>query len=175
MAPEPVRPVSPGTAELDQIRWLSPMWLVPIVAIGIALALGWESWRQRGPDVTITLESAEGIAPGKTEARYKDVKVGSVIDLQLSQDLQSVQVNARLQPEMEKHLSDSTQFWVVTPRISASGISGLDTLLSGVYIEVDPGKGGRGYKREFTGLKTPPQVHSYDVGSSFSLVATNWL
>ena len=153
-----------------EVKALSAVWLIPLLAFAIAGFLAWQAWLDQGPAVEITFDHARGIVSQKTEVRYKDVQVGVVEELRLSDDLSNVHVSVRLSPEMTGHLSQHTRFWVVTPRISSSGVSGLDTLFSGVYIEVDPGEPGT-EQFEFTGLAVPPLVRSGDNGTVFTLIA----
>ena len=153
-----------------EMKALSAVWIVPVLALLIAAFLAWQAWLDKGPEVEITFDHARGIVPQKTPVRYKDVQVGVVESLRLSNDLKEVHVIAEMSPEMEGHLTNNTRFWVVTPRISSSGVSGLDTLLSGVYIEVDPGEPGD-EQHQFVGLSLPPLVRSGDNGTSFNLIA----
>jgi len=156
--------------EVNKLRGISPVWLVPIVALVIALWLGIKVWQETGPTVQITLSQAAGIEVGKTLVKYRDVEVGTVTDMKLSDDFEQVQVYVQLEPEMQKVLSINTRFWVVTPRISLSGVSGLNTLLSGVYIEMDPGAEGA-YEDKFQGLSEAPEIRSYDKGTSYTIVS----
>ena len=115
--------------QVNAIRQISPVWLVPITALLIAIWLGVKVWQETGPTVRITLAQAAGIEADKTLVKYRDVEVGTVVDMSLSEDFEKVQVHVELDPEMEEVLSENTRFWVVTPRVSLSGISGLNTLL----------------------------------------------
>ena len=65
------------------------------------------------------------------------------------------------------HLNAGTRFWVVRPRISLGNFSGLETLVSGAYIEMDPGEGEAA--REFVGLEDPPVVRADVPGREFIL------
>ena len=159
-----------SSLKVTKLRKVSPVWLVPMVALIIAIWLGVKVWQETGPTVKITLSQAEGIEVGKTLVKYRDVDVGTVIDMKLSDDFEQVQVYAQLVPEMQKVLSMNTRFWVVTPRISLMGVSGLNTLLSGVYIEMDPGKEGT-YEDEFEGLSEAPTLRSYDKGTSYTVIS----
>ena len=149
---------------------ISPVWVVPFIALLIALALGVRAWQQKGEQIEIIFEAAGGIQVGKTEIRLKDVPVGKVTKLNLSEDLTRVHAMVTLDRSMSRHLSEHTRFWLVTPRISASGVSNLGTLVSGVYIVMDPGK-KEGYKDSFQGLSEPPAVQSDDKGTQYILRA----
>ena len=151
---------------------ISPVWFVPLIALIIAIVLGVQAWQKKGEEIEIIFESAGGIQVGKTEIRLKDVPVGKVTKLNLSEDLKRVHATVTLDRTMSRHLSEKTRFWLVTPRISSSGISNLGTLVSGVYIVMDPGK-KVGYKDSFVGLSEPPAVQSDEKGTQFILRAEN--
>lgn len=150
-------------------RGLPLVWLVPLVA---ALIGGWLAWRtlgERGPSITITFDTAEGLDPGKTKVRYRDVDVGTVQGVEVSPDLSSVVVTVRMVKGAAGYLNQGTRFWVVRPRLGFGGVSGLGTLVSGAYIGIDPGQGDR--VSEFRGLEEPPLIRSSSPGRRFSLNA----
>lgn len=150
-------------------RW-SVLWLLPLVAIALGAWLTYQAWREKGPEILIRFDKGEGLEAKQTLIKYKDVNVGRVETLALSDDLKSVLVTARLNRELGAHLSENTRFWVVKPSITSKGISGLDTLVSGVYIAVDPGPEGED-QRTFEGLSKAPIVASDRPGKRFSLQA----
>ena len=112
----------------------------------------------KGPLVRVTFETAEGIVSGKTEIRCRNVKVGIVDDVELSDDLRYVTVSLRMDPEATKLLRSTAVFWVVKPRVSAGDVSGLGTFLTGAFIELDPGPedGHTKPRTEYKGLERPP-------------------
>ncbi|MFZ3044410.1 MAG: MlaD family protein, partial [Desulfatirhabdiaceae bacterium] len=151
-------------------RQFSIVWLVPIIA---ALIGGWLIYRalsEKGPEVAITFQTAEGIEVGKTKIKYKDVDIGQVTGLSLTPDLARVLVKAEFVKEASAYLMENTRFWVVRARVAAFGVSGLSTLFSGAYIDMDPGKPGKP-QLEFTGLEEPPIVTTVDPGRIFILKA----
>jgi paraquat-inducible protein B len=150
-------------------RRLSAIWLVPLVAGAIAIWLAVVTLREQGPTVVITFETAEGLEAGKTKVRYKDVEVGTVSEVRLSDDLKGIAAVAELSKQVAPFMGEGTRFWVVRPRVGASGVSGLGTLLSGAYIGFDPGEGER--TSTFTGLENPPPIASDVPGRSFLLHA----
>jgi paraquat-inducible protein B len=81
-----------------------------------------------------------------------------------------VRVFAMLDRQVSRHLSENTRFWLVSPRVSTSGVSNLGTLISGIYIVMDPGKPGE-LHQVFTGLSEPPAIQSDDQGTQFLLRA----
>lgn len=149
---------------------LDLVWLIPIVAALIAAALAVKAISEKGPTITISFVSAEGLEAGKTRIKYKDVDVGKVRSIQLSQDLTHVSVTAEMVPEISDFLTDTTRFWIVRARVTASQVSGLGTLFSGVYIGMDPGKQGSS-ARDFEGLESPPLVTMDMPGRHFNLRA----
>lgn len=146
------------------------IWVVPIVA---ALIGGWlvvKGILERGPTITITFKTAEGLEAGKTKIKYKNVDVGEVKQVTLSDDHQRVVATAELVKEAEPYLVEDSRFWIVRPRVSGGQVSGLGTLFSGSFIGLDIGKSDN-RRRQFTGLDTPP-VFTTDVpGRQFVLVS----
>lgn len=150
---------------------MSLIWLIPIIAGGIAIWLGYNAILTRGPLVTLTFNSGDGLTAGQTQVKHKAVALGTVEDVRLSKDLQHVVVQVRMHRAAEPILTDHARFWVVRPRLTPGDISGLETLVSGAYIEVDPGTPGGKRQLSFTGLETPPAVRSDEPGHSFVLKA----
>ena len=146
------------------------VWVVPILAVLIGGWLIYKNLMARGPIARVSFETADGIASGKTEVRCRSVRVGMVKDLVLSEDLNSVLVNIQMDEHTAALLRDGTRFWVVRPRVSGADISGLGTLLTGVYIELEPGSGAAGIT-EFRGLETPPPTNSNVPGRRLILTA----
>ena len=110
-------------------NWLpSLVWLIPIVAAVVGLTLVAKILVERGPIITISFVSAEGLEAGKTKVKYKDVDIGQVQSITLSKDRSHVITTVQLTKEAESFTADDTRFWVVRPRVAASGISGLNTL-----------------------------------------------
>lgn len=159
-----------GRSITRRIGSISPIWIVPIAALLIALGLGFRAWEQNGARVEIVFDSASGIEVGKTRIRLKDVEVGKVTSVRLTSDLKQVRVIADLDKDVSPHLGSNTRFWVVTPRVSASGVSNIGTLISGVYIVMDPGEPGVD-QSVFIGLDEPPAIRSDEEGRSFVLQA----
>ena len=133
----------------------SKVWLVPLVALVIGLWMTYSHYAGRGPIIEITFQSGEGIQAGTTKVRRKNVEIGEVLDLRLSEDAESVVLSVRIYGHAEQLLREDSQFWVVRPRIGAAGVSGLSTLLSGAYIELSPGS-EEDLADNFEGLETPP-------------------
>ncbi len=155
---------------IAKIRGMSSVWLLPIVAALIGLWLIYDPLSKQGPTIPITLMTAEGIVEGKTKLKLKNVEIGVVESVAVKEDLQGVVLTASMSKQAEPFLTDTTRVWVVLPRLSAKGVSGLGTLVSGAFIEVDPGPGGAA-KRDFAALETPPVVKANTPGREFVLKA----
>jgi paraquat-inducible protein B len=153
-----------------QKRRFSIVWLVPLVAVAIGGWLVYKAITEKGPTITITFKSAEGLEAGKTKVKYKDVELGQVASIELSDDLSHVVVTAEMAKQAEKFVSENTRFWVVRARVGATGVSGLGTLFSGAYLELDPGKPGK-TAHKFKGLEKPPIVTADLPGSHYTLEA----
>jgi len=149
---------------------LSLVWLVPLVALLVAGSLFVRQVLLAGPRIEIEFASAEGVEPGKTEVRYKEVAIGKVEDVNLRGDRKRVVVTARLNRSAAGFAVDDTLFWVVRPRVGTAGISGLGTLLSGTYIGADAGVSTTS-RDSFVGLEVPPYVLRGEPGSVFVLQA----
>ena len=150
----------------------SIVWIVPIVAALVALGLAAERVLSEGPTVTVVFASAEGIEAGKTFVKYKDVNIGQVTAVRLTGDFANVEVTARIAKSAAGLMVEDAKFWVVRPRISLSGISGLSTLLSGDYIGFEAGASQK-KQRSFTGMEVPPPVTRGAAGTQFTLNAAD--
>ncbi len=165
--PEPI--IKPAR----NFHW-SWVWLVPLLALLVGLSLLASVWVQSGPVITISLESAAGIEAGQTKLRYRNVVVGEVAAVKVANDRQHVLVDVQLQRDGAKFITQpESKFWVVEPRFSISGVSGLDTIISGVYISVDAPLHleDKSPVFKFEGLANPPEVLSGQKGTRFVLYA----
>ncbi|MCB5225580.1 intermembrane transport protein PqiB [Alishewanella sp. 16-MA] len=130
-------------AEVSPIKQWSPIWVVPIVAILIGLWMLYNHFQQQGAMLLLVAENAEGIVAGKTQIKNRNVDVGQVVSVELSEDLSQVMIKARMKPNVTPLLNEASQFWVVKPQIGRGGVTGLNTLMSGSYIELQPGDATR--------------------------------
>jgi len=144
-----------GEARIQKVRNWSPVWIFPIVTALIGAWILFYHYSHQGPEVTLITTNAEGIVGGKTTIKSRSVDVGVVESTTLTDDLTHVAIKARLNAGMEKLLQSDSVFWVVKPQIGREGISGLGTLLSGVYIELQPGSKGS-QPESYTLLDSPP-------------------
>ncbi len=133
------------------------VWIVPLVAAVIGITLLVNNWRERGPRISITFQSGEGLEVGKTLVKYRDVTIGRVSQITLDPDRTHVEVVADLVKSASDLATEGARFWVVRPRIGVGWASGLDTLLSGAYIGVEAGSGGAS-RTHFVGLEVPPPL-----------------
>ena len=152
-------------------RNLGWVWLIPIVAALVGLSILYNTWSKQGPRIFITFNAATGLEIGKTQIRYRDVVIGLVKDIRLTETRDKVVVQVDLDKDAAGFANEATRFWVVKPRIGFSGVSGLSTLMSGAYIETDTNHslGGNAIKKEFVGLEEPPPISSDRPGSRFTL------
>jgi paraquat-inducible protein B len=155
--------VEPGRSWLPSL-----VWVIPLIAALVGVALVIKSVAESGPTIVLSFISAEGLEPGKTKVKYKDVDIGSVKTIKLTKNLARVEVEVQLTKEAEDFAVKDSRFWVVRPRIGTTGVSGLSTLLSGSYIGADPGH-TQDTEKHFVGLETPPPITGDQKGRPFTL------
>lgn len=151
---------------------ISIVWLIPLIALLTGIWLGYKAWSEMGPTIKISFKSAEGLVAGKTKIKYKNVEIGTVDEIELSPDMSHVVLTANMVKSASDYLTETTRFWVVRARVAAGEVSGLETVLSGAYIGIDPGAGGAKTKF-FTGLEIPPVVTKELTGRHFYLRSDN--
>ncbi|WP_222890068.1 intermembrane transport protein PqiB [Enterobacter sp. C2] len=144
-----------GEAKVQKVKNWSPVWIFPIVTALIGAWILFYHYSHQGPEVTLITTNAEGIEAGKTTIKSRSIDVGVVESATLTDDLTHVEIKARLNADMQKLLHGDTVFWVVKPQVGREGISGLGTLLSGAYIELQPGTKG-GVRDDYQLLDSPP-------------------
>jgi paraquat-inducible protein B len=159
-------------ASTRRSRRLSAIWLLPIVAVAIGAWLAWDTLSKEGPTITITFETAEGLQAGQSQLKFRDIVLGTVKVLALSEDHSHVLVTVATTRQAEPLLTGNAQFWVVKPRLFAGNVSGLSTLVSGSFIGMLPGDATDPSKRDFAGREDPPVLASNVPGRTFLLKAT---
>lgn len=164
-------PTAISRAPVDRKRRVSLIWAIPFVAMLIGAWLVFDTFSKRGPLITVTWTSGQGLVAGQSHVKHKDVDMGVVQSVVLSDDLRFVTVTIRMNQNAEPMLTTNAQLWVVTPRFFAGNLSGLGTLLSGSYIELNMSALGGAPKRAFTGLEDPPLLQSDVTGTTFLLKA----
>jgi paraquat-inducible protein B len=156
-------------AAVRHTRWPGWVWAVPLAALGIVIWLGVQAFLHGGPKIEVSFATAGGIKAGDTKVRYKDVEVGSVDDLKLSDDLKGVVATLRMARKVEPLLREGTRFWIVGGKLDLADLSAVKTVVSGPFIRMDPGPGKPA--RRFAGLDEPPPVPSGTPGTGFVLDA----
>jgi paraquat-inducible protein B len=147
---------------------ISLIWLVPLVAVLIGGWLAVQAILEKGPTITISFKTGEGLEAGKTKIKYKDVEIGTVKHVVLSPDHKRVIASAELSKDAENMLADDSRFWVVRPRISGGTVSGLGTLIAGSYIGMDVGV-QKAKRHDFVGLESPPVITADVPGREYVL------
>ncbi|MFK7743750.1 MAG: intermembrane transport protein PqiB [Roseobacter sp.] len=135
---------------------LSIVWIIPFLALALALGVAFQSYNDRGPIITIEFENGSGIAPRETDVRFRDVKIGIVEDISFSPDLSSVIAQVRIDKDVAPFIDAGASFWVVRPQLTAQGVTGLDTVISGVFIEGSWDSDIGPLRNNFKGLDTAP-------------------
>lgn len=147
---------------------LSAVWIIPIVAALVGVGIAVQRILSEGPTIRITFETGEGIEAGKTAVKYKDIEIGTVTKVSMTDNHAHILVTAKMEKSAEGMLDSEARFWVVKPRVTLGGVSGLVTLFSGSYIAFEPGK-SKVEQRDFVGLETPPAVRRDRPGGQFVL------
>lgn len=167
------QPRAPGQAPVKTRRFsISLVWIVPIIAVLVGISLVVHNLMQEGPSIIVTFKTGSGLTANKTEVKYRNVVIGQVTDVELSDDQKSVNATIKLAKQAETFTREDSQFWVVRPRIGAGGVSGIDTLLSGDYIGADIGQSNSRAKH-FKGLENPPPITYGEPGKRFNLHASD--
>jgi paraquat-inducible protein B len=171
MAEDPNPPNVPQATVVPRSRArVSVVWVIPVLAAVVALGIAVQRILSEGPTITITFKAAQGIEAGKTFVKYKDVNIGQVTKVELTADSSMVEVTAKMAKSAAGLMVEDATFWVVEPRVTLSGVSGLGTLLSGNYIGFEVGKSHK-KQSTFTGLEIPPIITSGQPGRRFVLKA----
>ena len=157
-------------ANVTDSRRLSAVWLVPLLALVVGLWMLFQQWHQQGPTITINFQSATGLEKGKTKIKTRDLDIGLVTDIRLTEQHDGVIVTAEINKSAANLLKSDTKLWVVSPRITRSGVSGLNTLLSGAYIKLAPGS-ATDEEDHFIGLNEPPVTPAGTPGKHITLTS----
>ncbi|MBH0016522.1 intermembrane transport protein PqiB [Pseudoalteromonas sp. NGC95] len=160
------------TAEITKEPKISAIWIIPAIALLVGMWMLYQYQSNKGPTIFIEMPQAEGIIAGKTEIKVRSVKIGQIDHVRLSDTQDSVIARAQIDKNYNNLLTDDAKIWVVKPRIDETGISGMSTLLSGVYLEFSPGE-SKELKERFK-LQDEPALIGKDVkGGRFKLMSYN--
>lgn len=164
----------PNTAVIQRRRrWRpSPVWLIPLGAALIGLWLVYQNVISRGPEITLAVDTADGLEAGKTLVKVRSVEVGHVTAVKLSDDYDGAVATVQMNPGTDELLVDNSRFWVVKPRVGRQGISGLGTILSGAYVQLQPGDAQK-TKRRFDVRDSAPAVSTNEPGLTLRLTSDN--
>lgn len=160
------------TANVTTKPKISAIWIIPLIALLVGIWMLYQYQANAGPTIYIKMPHAEGIIAGKTEIKVRSVKIGQIDAIRLSDSQDSVIARAQIDKNYNELLTDDAKIWVVKPRIDETGISGMSTLLSGVYLEFSPGESKK-LKERFV-LQDEPALIGKDVkGGRFQLLSYN--
>ncbi len=153
----PPKPADMVSSSPARRKMPSPIWLVPILALIVTLGIAWSAYNGRGKLIEVEFTDATGITPGETSLKFREITVGKVESVEFTPDLTKVKIGIRVDKGIAEFIDSDAEFWIVRPEVSAQGISRLDTVLSGVFIEGswDASKSGQ-ETTVFTGLDRPP-------------------
>ncbi|MEY8828981.1 MlaD family protein [Sedimentitalea sp. XS_ASV28] len=168
---EDLKPADMDVTPPSRSPWrnLSLVWVVPVLALLVSLMVAWKAYSDRGVLIEISFENAAGIKAGETALRYREVTIGMVEKVGFSDDLKTVEVSVRVQKEVAPFINETAQFWVVRPEVSAEGVSGLSTVLSGVYIDSSWENTGAPAVESFVGLESRPLIDLNEKGTRITL------
>lgn len=161
------QPIDAAEPVVVQRSGVSLVWLIPALTLMIGGWLTIKALNERGPQATIVFGAADGIEAGRTRVKYKTVDVGIVEKVQLTEDFSQVEALVRFEPSAVDMLRRNTRFWIVRPELTLRGARGLETLLAGAYIEIDPGPGAP--QQRFNGLPRRPVVNAEEPGTQIML------
>jgi paraquat-inducible protein B len=169
MSPDPSPPRGEiAEAVVETSRRPSIVWLIPVIALAVGAFVAWKAFSSRGPEITITLASADGLEAGKTKVKFKDVEIGLLESVTLDESLTKVVAHARMSRDAAPLLTEKTRFWVQKARVAGGQVTGLGTLFSGAYIAIDPVRDARS-ARHFEALPEAPVVTTDEAGKHFTL------
>ena len=174
--PPPLRPAHPvrRTAARAARASVSVIWAVPIIALLVTLALAWNAYAGRGTLVSVAFKDATGITPGETLLKFREITVGQVEAVRFTHDLEQVIVDMRVDKDIAQFIDDDAEFWIVRPQVSTQGISRLDTVLTGAFIEGWwDSEIGTTALEVHSGLERAPLTRSNERGTWVRLAATD--
>jgi paraquat-inducible protein B len=109
---------------------------------------------EKGFPIKIEFQTGEGLVENSTPLKYKGITIGKVCKIDINKDSGKITATVLVHENAKKAASENSKFWMVRPRLNLKGISGLNTIISGQYIEVQPAPGK--FHDEFKALTEPP-------------------
>jgi len=146
----------PKVEESTKFNFITSIWIVPFIALIIAGWLAYQYFSELGPEIRIVFPKNEGLQAGQSQIKYRNVPVGTVKKIELQADGEGIVVVARMDKTVAPFLNASSKFWIVKPEVGIGGVSGLDTLISGTYINMFANNRREELKDAFVG-----QSHAY--------------
>lgn len=162
---------TPKVKESKGIQMLTTIWMVPFIAMVIALWLAFQYYAKVGPTIEISFKSNAGLIANQSQIKIRDVTIGMVTQISLAEDGKGVKVKAQIDKEVAPYLNEKAKIWIVHPDVGSHGVSGLDTLLSGSYIKLH-GLKDEETKHTFIGLEDP-YLDNEAKGKYYQLKAPN--
>nr|WP_136250234.1 intermembrane transport protein PqiB [Ningiella ruwaisensis] len=156
---------------IKQKSRISPIWILPIIALIIGVGMFYQEWQDRGQMIEIAFENANGLEEKKTKVKFKNVNIGTLESIEFNEQGDGIIAKVIIDREMTRFLRSDSVFWVVRPRIGSDGVSGVSTLLSGAYISMEAGISDS-ISLNFVGLESPPVASPNDEGLRLSLIST---
>lgn len=166
---DPTQPGSLREEPMTRRPGFSLIWVIPVLAVAAAVGVAVRNWSERGPLIEVIFNQAEGVRPGETELRYRDIPVGVVETVEFSETLDQVVAGIRLDQTIAPYVDADALFWIVRPQVTAQGVSGLDTVLSGVYIAGAWDGEPSAAEVRFIGAETAPLLALGERGTVFTL------
>ena len=168
---------TPPTVEIQAARkprlsGASFIWVIPLLALFVAFGVAWQSYSARGPVIIVGFTDGLGIAAGETKLKYRDIEVGEVEEVSFSEGLAQVDVHIRLHKDIAEYVDASSVFWIVQPEVTAQGVSGLSTVLSGVYVEGSWDNEVGEYADTFKGSDVSPLIKPGESGLQIAFRTT---
>ncbi|GGF62134.1 paraquat-inducible protein B [Paracoccus acridae] len=173
--PPPVRPASPvrKTAARAAQAGINVIWLVPIVALIVTLGIAWNAYSTRGAVIEVEFADATGVTPGETALRFREITVGQVESVSFTPDLARVVVKIRVDKDVAPFIDSEASFWIVRPQVTAQGVTRLDTVLTGAFIEGYWDANVSGEQTRFTGQDRAPLIREDTPGTMVTLAMEN--
>ena len=173
--PPPPRPASPvrKTAARAAQAGINVIWLVPIIALVVTLGIAWNAYADRGAVIEVEFADATGVTPGETALRFREITVGQVESVSFTADLSRVVVKIRVDKDVAPYIDADASFWIVRPQVTAQGVTRLDTVLTGSFIEGYWDANVAAPQDRFVGQDRAPLIREDTPGTQVTLAMEN--